>query len=666
MCGIAGFLDPKASTPADELQAIGEAMADRVAFRGPDDAGTWVDATVGIALAHRRLSILDLSPEGHQPMASADGRFVISFNGEIYNYRDLRADLEPRGHQFRGHSDTEVLLAAFTEWGILETLRRSNGMFAAAVWDRSERMLHLCRDRFGEKPLFYGWSNGLFLFGSELKALRGHPRFRAEIDPDALALYLRYGYVPAPRCIYDGLSKVLPGTVVSVAAPGHIEIVPYWSPREAVLGARSAPFLGDEREAVEELHRLLLDSVRLRMVADVPLGAFLSGGIDSSLVVALMQAQSSQPIKTFTIGFEREEYDEAPRARAVAAHLGTDHTELYVTGSDTLSAVQRIPQMYDEPFSDSSQIPTFLVAQMARRSVTVGLSGDGGDELFAGYTRYILGNMIWRILHRIPYPGRLALAYAMDASPGFAWVAIEKTLRRVLGLRRRSAADALDSVTGFLRVRDAAALYRQLGGSGGEPPYAAHHEPPPGLSFVERIMYWDTLHYLPDDILTKVDRATMSVSLEARVPLLDHRIFEFAWRLPLATKFKEGVTKRPLRAILDNYVPRELTERPKCGFAVPLADWLRGPLCTWMQDLLAPSRLEAQGMLDPQQYSTAMSEHLSGVRDRRGELWHALVFQAWFDSYDIAGAKTRVDSPNIASRQAGSYSGLSQTVRSAP
>jgi asparagine synthase (glutamine-hydrolysing) len=655
MCGIAGFLDPMASTPADELQAIGEAMADRIAFRGPDDAGTWVDAASGIALAHRRLSILDLSPEGHQPMTSADGRYVLSYNGEIYNYRDLRADLEPLGHRFRGHSDTEVLLAAFTEWGILETLRRSNGMFAAAVWDRAERKLHLCRDRFGEKPLFYGWSNGLFLFGSELKALRGHPKFRAEVDPNALALFLRYGYVPAPRCIYSGLSKVLPGTVVSLTAPERVETVTYWSAREAIMGARAAPFLGDEREAIGELHRLLLESVRLRMVADVPLGAFLSGGIDSSLVVALMQAQSQRPIKTFTIGFEREDYDEAPRARAVAAHLGTDHTELYMSGSDTLSVVRRIPEMYDEPFSDSSQIPTFLVAQLARRSVTVGLSGDGGDEIFGGYTRYLLGEVIWRILRRIPYPARRALARAIDASPSFAWVAIEQTLRHVLGLRPRSAADTLHSVTGFLRARDAAALYRRLLISRDDPLVpTAHHEPPPGLSFVECMMYWDTLHYLPDDILTKVDRATMSVSLEARVPLLDHRIFEFAWRLPLAMKFEEGVTKRPLRTILDTYVPHELTKRPKRGFAVPLAEWLRGPLRTWMQDLLAPGRLEAQGMLDPKRYATAMSEHLSGVRDRRIELWHALVFQAWVDSYDIVGA------------QAGPASGPRNLVRSWP
>jgi asparagine synthase (glutamine-hydrolysing) len=631
-------------------------MADRIAYRGPDDAGTWVDAISGIALAHRRLSILDLSPEGHQPMASADGRYVISFNGEIYNYRDLRGELEPRGHHFRGHSDTEVLLAAFTEWGILETLRRSNGMFAVAVWDRAERQLHLCRDRFGEKPLFYGWSGGIFLFGSELKALRGHPRFRATVDPGALDLFLRYGYVPAPHCIYDGLSKVLPGTVVSFTAPSHIETITYWSPREVMLGARATPFLGDEREAMSELHQLLLESVRLRLVSDVPLGAFLSGGIDSSLVVALMQAQSQRPIKTFTIGFEREDYNEAPRARAVATHLGTDHTELYMSGSETLSVVQRIPEMYDEPFSDSSQIPTFLVAQMARRSVTVGLSGDGGDELFGGYTRYLLGDMIWNTLRRIPYPARRALARAIDASPGFAWVAIEQALRVVMGLRPRSAADALHAVTGFLRARDPAALYHQLLISQDGPPVQGGarstrdggYGPPSGLSFVECMMYWDTLHYLPDDILTKVDRATMSVGLEARVPLLDPHLFEFAWRLPLAMKFKEGVTKRPLRAILDTYVPRALTERPKRGFAVPLAEWLRGPLRSWMQDLLAPGRLNAQGLLDPQRYATAMSEHLTGVRDRRAELWNALVFQAWANTYDSAGRQAFLTSEQQA------------------
>ncbi len=650
MCGVTGFLDASAVQPVERLHALGRAMAGTLAHRGPDDEGIWADASAGIVLAHRRLSILDLSVEGHQPMQSADGRFVVSYNGEIYNYSELRSELEGSSHRFRGHSDTEVLLAAIVEWGLLPALQRFNGMFAFSLWDRLRRRLHLVRDRFGEKPLYYGWSGRNFLFGSELKPIRAHPDFQAEVDRNALALFLTYGYVPGPHCIYRGLSKVIPGTIVSVDAksPGYVTAESYWSARDAAARAKERPFEGDAQEAVAELHKLLLDSVRIRMVADVPLGGFLSGGVDSSTVVALMQSQSRLAVKTFSVGFQEESYDEAVHARSVASHLQTDHSELYVTGEDALAVVPRIADLYDEPFADSSQIPTFLVAQFARRSVTVGLSGDGGDELFAGYSRYAVGDRLWRSMCWVPYPLRATLARLVAASPGVLWnaayAAQDVWWKGRLKIRRRNPADALQTIADLLRARDAAALYRRLTSAGGDasagvvgasvpPATTIAHGPQPFVrSFVEWMMLSDATTYLPDDILTKVDRATMGVSLEARVPFLDHRVFEFAWRLPLAMKTRNGVTKWPVREILYGYVPRRLIDRPKMGFGVPMASWLRGPLRGWAQDLLEAGRLERQGLLDPQCFGNMLDQHLSGARDRRGELWSALVFQAWLDS----------------------------------
>ena len=650
MCGVAGFLDAVRSSSADALRAAVERMTERIAYRGPDDAGAWVDAAAGVALGHRRLSILDLSPEGHQPMSSEDGRLVLSYNGEIYNHRELRAELEPRGHRFRGHSDTEVLLAAISEWGLGEALRRSNGMFGAALWDRGEGKLHLFRDRFGEKPMFCGWAGRTFLFGSELKALRAHPAFRPDVDPEALALFLRLGFVPAPRCIFRGLAKVRPGTIATASPdqPGHLSISTWWSAREAVAAARRSPFEGDAREAADELERLLRDSVRLRMVADVPVGAFLSGGLDSSTVVALMQAQCSQPVRTFTIGFGRDAYDEAPRARAVAAHLGTSHTERYPTTPDLLSVVTRLPERYDEPFSDSSQIPTLLVAELARRSVTVGLSGDGGDELFGGYARYRLGRLA-AAARRVPSPVRRALVRAIEVSPPSLAAGAERALRGLLGLRPREPREALRAVSSLLGAGSAGALYRYLLTSRADGDVLASGAPapasgagdeealPPLTSFVEQMMFWDTIGYLPDDILAKVDRATMSVSLEARVPLLDPRVFDLAWRLPAAARVGRGPSKAPIRAVLDRYVPRALVDRPKHGFAVPLGEWLRGPLRSWARDLFAPGRLEHGGLLDGVRCRALLEEHLSGAHDRHDELWNALVFQAWVDA-DRPGA----------------------------
>jgi asparagine synthase (glutamine-hydrolysing) len=654
MCGIAGYLDSTTSTSAERLSAIGLSMGRALAHRGPDDEGSWMDAAAGVVLAHRRLSILDLTAEGHQPMHSAEGRYVVSFNGEIYNWPELRAELEARAHRFRGHSDTEVMLAAIVEWGLLRAAARFNGMFAAAVWDRSERRLHLLRDRFGEKPLYYGWSGSRFVFASELKSIAACPEVALALDRDVVALYLRHGQVGGARCIWAGLAKVLPGQVVSVAPErrGEVEARAFWSARAVAERATSSRASGGatEEELLADLHRALMASVRRRMVSDVPLGAFLSGGIDSSTIVALMQAQSDRPVKTFTIGFLDDTFDEAAHARAVAAHLGTEHTELYVTGDDALAVVPDLPRVYDEPFADSSQIPTCLVAALARRSVTVGLSGDAGDELFGGYARYRVADRLWRGVGWMPRRARAAVAGVIEASPGVVWEAARRVLgRRAFHVRRRDPASGLRAIARLVRSDDVADLYARLMTGGGAlvaavvgasepPPWPADDGSPWTIRhLVERMMLWDTIGYLPDDILTKVDRSTMAVGLEARVPFLDPEVFELAWRLPLEVKIRGGVGKWPVRQILHRYVPRALVDRPKMGFGVPLASWLRGPLREWAHDLLEPRRLEAQGLLDAAPVAAMLEEHMAGTRDRHHELWALLVLQAWLDT---TGART--------------------------
>lgn len=647
MCGIAGYCETVPRSTREELEATAAAMAATLHHRGPNDSGVWTDPSAGIALAHRRLSILDLSPLGHQPMHSGSGRYALSFNGEIYNFRAVRSELECLGHTFRGHSDTEIMLASFSQWGIRQAVERFNGMFAFAVWDRDERRLHLARDRFGEKPLYYGWMGRTFLFASELKALRVHPDFDTHINRDVLALYFRHGYIPAPYSIYCGISKVLPGTILTVdpEAGSPPDSIPYWSVRAVAEQGSANPFVGTEAEAIGHLDHLVRDAVKLRMEADVPLGAFLSGGVDSSTIVALMQAQSAQPVRTFSIGFHEAAYNEADYAKAVAKRLGTHHTELYVAPEEAMAVIPRLPTLYDEPFSDASQIPTFLVSQLARRDVTVCLSGDAGDELFAGYDTYLHGVRIWKLMGWLPRALRVLSGRGLSALSSAPW---EFLLRMVgpissngltlqhQGLRLKKLAELLpaDCIETMYRgiithwdVPDSVVI------GSSEPPTAFTDRTQWGrLSGVlHRMMYTDLITYLPDNILVKVDRASMGVGLEARVPLLDHRVAEFAWQLPVSMNVRDGRGKWILRQVLSRYVPPTLTERPKMGFSVPISTWLRGPLKDWGEALLDRKRLNDQGFLNPDRIQGKWIEHQSGKADWR-TLWDVLMFQAWFDS----------------------------------
>lgn len=653
MCGLTGFWTP--DRLPERFDVVARRMADTLTHRGPDDAGVWVGEGVGLALGHRRLAILDLSPAGHQPMVSASGRYVIAFNGEIYNHLVLRADLEKigaGGTAWRGHSDTETLLAAFEAWGVEETLKRAVGMFAIALWDRATRTLTLARDRMGEKPFYYGWVRGSLVFGSELKAIRAFPGFDNAIERRALVLFLRHDYIPAPWSIYEGIWKLPPGCYVQFAGGvlptgGRGDIKAYWSLREVAEAGLREPFMGTEDEAVDELDRLLRQSLSGQMIADVPLGAFLSGGVDSSTVVAVMQAMSSQPVKTFTIGFHEGEYNEAEHAKAVAHHLGTDHTELYVTPAEALEVIPKLPVLYDEPFADSSQIPTHLVSMLAKRHVTVALSGDAGDELFGGYNRYFWAMRLWRRLSRVPLPlRRLAAAGVRAVSPA-AWNNLFGLAAPLLPQRLRFAlpGDKLHKAAGLFAARRPEEIYLRLVSHWEYPTdvvLGVEREPPTPLTdpaawiacpdSERRMMYLDSITYLPDDILVKVDRAAMGVSLETRVPLLDHRLVEFAWRVPLSMKLRNGEGKWLLRQVLYRYVPKELIERPKMGFGVPIEHWLRGPLKEWAEDLLSEDRLKREGFFDPAPIRTRWQEHLSGRRNWAYHLWDVLMFQAWLEN----------------------------------
>lgn len=648
MCGISGFVDRSGRSDAEGLSATARAMARTIHHRGPDESDSWVDPDAGVCFGHTRLAIIDLSRHGHQPMRSRSGRYVVVYNGELYNFADLRDELAAHGHDFDGHSDTEVLLAAIEQWGLVPAVQRFTGMFAFAVWDREERLLHLVRDRIGEKPLYYGHIGGVFLFGSELKALRAHPAWSGRIDSSALTQFMRFGYVPAPAAIYAGVRKLRPGCVLTFdpARPEpDTEPVEYWSLREAAERGAMHPFAGTDTEAVDQLEELLMSAVGRQMVADVPLGAFLSGGVDSSTVVALMQAQSPRPVRTFTIGFHEKGFDEAVHARAVARHLGTEHTELYVTPRETMDVVPLLPRMYDEPFADSSQIPTYLVSRLARQHVTVSLSGDGGDELFGGYNRYFAGPRIWGKVRLLPRPVRTAAGAMMDSLGAERWDMLGAAAGRVLGERRVSPrwGEKMTKLARVMRSGSPHLIYKTLVSAwddpaqmvpGGTEPRTLLDDPGllTSLGFAERMMYLDALTYLPDDILVKVDRASMACSLESRAPFLDHRVVEFAWRLPLRLKVRRNTSKWVLREVLDRHVPRRLIERPKAGFGVPVGEWLRGPLREWAESLLNERRLREEGMFDPRQVRRVWAEHQSGRLDRQFVLWSVLMFQAWLES----------------------------------
>ncbi|MBX3739286.1 MAG: asparagine synthase (glutamine-hydrolyzing) [Candidatus Didemnitutus sp.] len=636
--------EPQRSAP--EHREILHRMRDALRLRGPDEAGGWQSADNCVHLGHRRLSILDLTPSGAQPMRSPDGRRTIVFNGEIYNFRILRAQLEQRGARFVGKSDTEVLLHALGEWGEVETLRRLDGMFAFAVWDAQESTLTLARDRIGEKPLYYAATARGILFSSELKALRQHPEFDRRIDRVALAHYVRHGYVPGPLAIYQGCRKLQPGQFLVYRLGGGLsEPTPYWSASNLLETRDVETRSADDPLLVDELEDLLRRSVGERMVADVPLGALLSGGIDSSLIVALMQAQSGRPVKTFTIGFGDSPFDEAPYAKQVARHLGTEHHEHQVTAEETLALVTELPGIYDEPFADSSQVPTTLVSRFTRRHVTVALSGDAGDELFCGYNRYLWSARVWPRLARLPLVLRAGLAQAIMAGRPATWTKFADFMAPVLPsrLRVRGAGDKLHKLARAAWARSPEELYVQLAtmwpdpgmivlGAGLPPATSEFHLLPGEMPFVQRMMFHDLTTCLPDDMLCKVDRAAMSASLEVRVPFLANELVRFAWRVPAATHMQGGVGKRLLRNVLARHVPRELFERPKAGFGVPIRDWLRGPLREWAAELLAADRLKRDGFFASGPIQEAWTEHQSGRRSNQHQLWSVLMFQSWLDA----------------------------------
>lgn len=645
MCGIAGLWDTRFAGFA-EIDNLARQMSAAISHRGPDGHGQWIDASLGLGLAHRRLSIVELSSAGAQPMLSACGRYVLIFNGEIYNHLELRGRLSVQ--RWRGNSDTETLLEAFAAWGVSKALERTIGMFALALWDRQRRELTLARDRMGEKPLYYGWQGNSFLFGSELKALQSHPDFAGDIDRDALCLQLRYGYIPAPLSIYRGIHKLFPGHIFQLTLDERQRRElppsrPYWSLSDSVEAANADAFNGGPDEAVDALDALLRDAVGRQMMADVPLGAFLSGGIDSSTIVAIMQSQSDRPVKTFTIGFEEAAYNEAAHARAVAKHLGTEHTELYVAPQQALEVIPKLPALYDEPFSDSSQIPTFLVSQLAQQHVTVSLSGDGGDELFGGYARYFQAHRAWSTFGWLPPAIRSKIGGGLNAISVDTWNSLTAFLQPAFPTRHSNLGDKIHKFADLLNEQDISDFYRRLISHWAQPSEVVRGGAEPSELFqwlesvrvrrgsIEAMMHADSLSYLPDDILTKVDRAAMATSLETRVPMLDHRVVEFAWRLPRAYKVRAGKGKWILRQVLERYIPHRLIDRPKMGFAVPIDEWLRGPLRDWAESLLDPARLEREGFFSVEPIRKKWDEHLSGRRNWQYHLWDVLMFQAWHE-----------------------------------
>jgi asparagine synthase (glutamine-hydrolysing) len=639
MCGFSGFIEPPGRRSSDDMAAIAQQMAQTLVHRGPDDEGLWTDPGAGVALAFRRLAIMDLTAAGHQPMASASGRSVIVFNGEVYNAAELCADLEKTGLSFRGHSDTEVILEAIERWGVRKAVARFIGMFAIAFWNRDARRLTLVRDRLGIKPLYYGGFSGTFLFGSVSKSFRPHPDFTADIDRNALAAFMRFGYVPAPFSIFENVSALRPGELLEFEAGKIVARDYYWDARGIAARAARMPLSLSDGEAIEQFEALLSSAVSLRLLADVPIGAFLSGGIDSSTVVALMQTHATERVKTFSIGFDEPAYNEAPHALAIAQHLGTNHRELIVRPQDLLDTVPRIVDHFDEPFADGSQVPTYLLSVMTRQHVTVALSGDGGDELFAGYARYQIADKARGYLARVPHALRPWLTSALRRMPAGAWDRLAPLVPKRFG--QSPLSQRVERLCGLMERGGEEAVFKDIVGQwpmpeevviGGTLP---HNDLWSGSmrdairDFVPRMQFIDTLTYLPDDILVKVDRTSMAVGLEARVPIIDHRVVEFCWRLPYRFKVRDGETKWLLRRVLERHVPRSLFERPKMGFMFPIDEWLRGPLREWAEDLLEPEKMAAEGYFRPAPIQDMWRQHLSGQSSWHYRLWCVLMFQAW-------------------------------------
>ena len=644
MCGFTGFVD----TNQIDSEEICRRMIGSLNHRGPDHSATWINKELGVALGHARLSIIDLSPAGNQPMQSNCGRFVTIFNGEIYNHLALRKQLITDGFKgsWRGHSDTETILEAFSRWGIKKSFEKSVGMFGLAVLDLRKRKLYLARDRMGEKPVYYGWQDGVFLFGSELKALKLHPKFKNSIDRNSLSLLMRYNTIPSPYSIYEGIFKLSPGNILALDLESRsFEIESYWSLQDTIRSSLSNPFHGNEQEALLELESVLKNSINEQMISDVPLGAFLSGGVDSSTIVSLMQSQSIDKIKTFSIGFNEEGFDEALNARGVAKYLNTEHTELYVTPSQAREVIPMLPEIFDEPFSDSSQIPTYLVSKLAKEKVDVCLSGDGGDELFGGYNRHFWVRSIWDKVRFLPTFSRYLLFYAITSLSPYKWDKLFKSSTSFLPSRFQTSqpGDKMHKLANVITANSPDEMYKSLvshwqnpeslvlGAKEIETILTQQFSLIDSLEIEEKMMFLDSITYLSDDILTKVDRSAMAVSLETRIPLLDHRVVELAWRLPLEMKINHGNGKHILRKLLFKYVPRDLVERPKMGFSVPINSWLRGPLNEWAEDLLSTSKLKKEGFFSPDEIKKKWEEHKSGRRDWQHQLWNVLIFQAWLE-----------------------------------
>lgn len=646
MCGIVGLIN-REYTDKYFLNNTLKNMTDKIIHRGPDDSGIWTNEEFGIGFGHRRLSILDLSQEGHQPKASESGRFYVVFNGEIYNFIELRKELEELGCKFIGHSDTEVLLHSIEQWGLEKAVSRFAGMFAFALWDKYNKTVSLVRDRIGEKPLYYGWIGRTFLFASELKAIRAYSKFNNEIDRNSLALYIRHNYIPSPYTIYKNIYKLVPGTILTMdlANNNSIEEKVYWSAKEKAEIGKEKVFSGSREEATEKLDNLIRESIKKQMISDVPLGAFLSGGIDSTTVVSIMQNLSDRPIKTFTIGFNEEGYNEAKHAKEIANYLGTDHTEMYVSPEEALDVIPKLPHLYDEPFADSSQIPTFLVSQLAKKHVTVSLSGDAGDELFGGYNRYFWVREIWGKIGWIPKSTRSLTANLITSGTPQFWNKLFNGLGFMLPNKYKVnlPGDKLYKLAEILEVPNPETMYYNLVSQVPNPSdivlgskehltvLTDKKQHAKIQDYTEQMMFLDVLSYLPDDILVKVDRASMGASLESRVPFLDHRIIEFAFSLPLDMKIYDEKSKWLLRQVLYKYVPSQLMERPKMGFGVPVGQWLRGPLREWADTLLHESKLKEEGYFNVNLVKTMWEEHKSGKRNWQSTLWTILMFEAWLE-----------------------------------